>query len=351
MPQVRLGSRLLAPGGKPYVIAEIGVNHGGDLGLAKRLVRLAAEGGASAAKFQSYKADRIASKHSPAYWDTTKEPTESQFELFRKYDKFGAGEFRALADCCGDAQIDFISTPFDAEAVEFLDPLVPFFKVASADLNNVPLLRQIASKRKPVVLSTGASNLDEIGTAVAILNQSGAKDVVLLHCVLNYPCANRNAHINMIKGLQRAFPANVVGYSDHTLPDERMLVLTAAWLSGALVLEKHFTHDKMLPGNDHYHAMDVDDLKKLAENIELLGDVLGEENKTALAAEALAREHARRSIVIDRTLKAGHVITERDVTCKRPAHGISPASWDQVIGRRIRRDLDEDHVLQWDDLT
>ncbi len=351
MPRVMLGSRLLAPGSKPYVIAEIGVNHEGDFELAKRLIRLAGEGGASAAKFQSYKAGRIASKHSPAYWDMTKEPTESQFELFKKYDKFGAEEFRALADCCRAAQIDFISTPFDAEAVEFLDPLVPFFKVASADLNNVPLLRQIASKHKPVVLSTGASNLDEIGTAVAILNQSGAKYVALLHCVLNYPCPNRNAHINMIKGLQRAFPENIVGYSDHTLPDERMLVLTAAWLNGALVLEKHFTHDKKLSGNDHYHAMDVNDLKKFAENVELLSEVLGQENKAALADEATARKHARRSIVVDRTLNAGHVIAERDVTCKRPAHGISPVFWDQVIGRRIRRDLDEDHVLQWDDLT
>ena len=351
MPQVTLGSHVLAPGCRPYVIAEIGVNHEGDLELAKRLISLAKQGGADAAKFQSYKADRIASKYSPAYWDTAKEPTESQFALFKKYDKFGAEEFRTLADCCREMQIDFISTPFDADAVEFLDPLVPFFKVASADLNNVPLLRQVAGKHKPVVLSTGASTLDEIHTAVETLTQAGAKDVVLLHCVLNYPCPNRNAHINMIKGLCRAYPDNVVGYSDHTLPDERMLVLTAAWLNGALVLEKHFTHDKTLPGNDHYHAMDVHDLRKFTENLELLEEVMGQEHKMVLRDEALAREHARRSIVTDRTLKAGHVIAERDITCKRPAHGISPLFWDQVIGRAARRDLDEDHVLQWEDLT
>src|SRR5262249_1627552 len=284
-----LGSRLLAPGSRPYVIAEIGVNHEGNLGLARRLINQAKEGGASAAKFQSYKADRIASKHSPAYWDTTKEPTKSQFALFKKYDKFGAKESRIWADHCLNVQIDFISTPFDADAVEFLDPLVPFYKVASADLNNVPLLRQIASKHKPVVLSTGASTLGEIDMAIDTLTQAGTKDVVLLHCVLNYPCTNCNAHINMIKGVQRAYPHNVVGYSDHTLADERMLVLVAAWLNGALVLEKHFTHDKTLPGNDHYHAMDINDLRKFIENVELVDQVLGQEHKMPLPDEALAR--------------------------------------------------------------
>lgn len=350
-PQVTLGSNTLLPGSRPYVIAEIGVNHEGSLDLARRLIHLAKEGGANAAKFQSYKANRIASKHSPAYWDIAKEPAESQFELFQRYDKFGPEEFRLLADCCREAEIDFISTPFDTEAVEFLNSLVPFFKVASADINNVPLLRQIGSKRKPVVLSTGASTLDEIRFAVETLTQAGAEDVVLLHCVLNYPCPMRNAHINMIKGLQRAYPNNVVGYSDHTLPDERMLVLTAAWLNGALVLEKHFTHDKTLPGNDHYHAMDRDDLLKFIANLDLLEEVLGNEYKSSLDEEAPARQHARRSIVIERALKAGQVITEQDLTCKRPAHGISPLFWDQVIGRTVRRDLDEEHILGWEDLT
>jgi len=351
MPQVTLGTHVLTPGKRPYLIAEIGVNHEGDLSLAKRLIGLAKEGGANAVKFQSYKAERIASKQSPAYWDITKEPTDNQFALFKKYDKFGADEFRVLADSCREMQIDFVSTPFDTYAVEFLDPLVAFFKVASADLNNVPLLRCVARTRKPIVLSTGASTLEEIQVAVEILTSAGANDIVLLHCVLNYPCANHNAHINMIKGLQRAYPSNVVGYSDHTLPDEHMLILTAAWLNGALVLEKHFTHDKTLPGNDHYHAMDVDDLRKFVENIGLLEQVLGQEQKVALRAEAPARAHARRSIVINRNLKSGHVISESDITCKRPADGISPIFWDEVIGRRLGRELKEDHILQWQDLT
>ena len=229
---------------------------------------------------------------------------------------------------------------------------MPFHKIASADLTNVPLLRQVAGKGKPVLLSTGASTLGEIDMAVETLRQAGCKDLVLLHCILNYPCPNGNAHLNMLDGLARAYPEIILGYSDHTLPDERMLVLSAAWLKGAVVLEKHFTHDKTLPGNDHYHAMDVHDLKKFVENVALLEEVLGtESHKAPLAAEAPAREHARRSIVIDRDLPAGHVIAETDITYKRPAHGVSPIHWDEVIGRKTARALEEDHVLQWSDLA
>ena len=351
MPQVQLGSRTIGPDSRPYVIAEIGVNHGGDMALAKRLIDLAKEGGADAAKFQSYKAGRIASKHSPAYWDTSKEPTPSQFQLFTKYDKFGAEEFHELAAHCRSLGIDFVSTPFDSGAVEFLDPVVPFHKIASADLTNLPLLRQVASKGKPVVMSTGASTLAEIDTAVKTLEDAGAKDIVLLHCILNYPCPPGNAHLNMIDGLKRAYPDRVIGYSDHVVPDERMLVLSAAWLKGALVLEKHFTHDKTLPGNDHYHAMNVDDLKKFIANLDFLVQTMGDTHKRPLSDEAPAREHARRSIVIDRPLKAGQAIAEADITYKRPAHGVSPLHWDEIIGRKVARDLEEDHVLQWADLA
>ena len=351
MPSVTLGSTTVSAGTRPYVIAEIGVNHEGKIDLAMKLIDLAREGGANAAKFQSYKAGRIASRHSPAYWDTTKEPTRSQFELFAKYDRFGPAEYERLARHCADVGIDFVSTPFDAGAVDFLEPLMPFYKIASADITNVPLLRQIAAKAKPVLLSTGASTLAEIDTAVATLTTGGCASLVLLHCVLNYPCRNDNAHLNMIAGLRRVYPEHVIGYSDHTLPDERMLVLAAAWLKGALVLEKHFTHDKTLPGNDHYHAMDVRDLRRLQENLKLLTEVLGETHKHPLPDEAAAREHARRSIVVDRPLKTGQIIASSDITYKRPAHGVSPLFWDQVVGRKAARDLPEDHVLHWSDIA
>lgn len=336
---------------QPYIIAEIGVNHEGSLEQAKELIRLAKEGGAHAAKFQTYKAEKIASKYSPAYWDTSKESTTSQYELFKKYDAFGEEEYKMLAEYCGSLGVDFLSTPFDADAVEFLNPLMPLFKIASADLTNVPLLRQVAKLGKPVLLSTGASSLAEIDMAVSELRTHGCSDICLLHCVLNYPTPNENAHLDMLEGLKRAYPELTMGYSDHTLPDERMLILTSAWLKGAVVIEKHFTHDKTLPGNDHYHAMDKDDLLVFNQNINLMTDILGNtQHKAPLKDEGPAREHARRSIVPVKDIEVGTVIEEDMLTYKRPAHGISPLYWDDVIGKRALTTLEEDKPIQWSDL-
>jgi N-acetylneuraminate synthase len=347
-----IGDFQIAPGGMPYIIAEIGVNHENSMERAFELIELAKAGGAHAAKFQSYKAATLASKHSPAYWDTSKEPTLSQRALFAKYDSFGSGEYRRLAAHCAAVGIDFLSTPFDSEAVDFLDELMPCYKIASADITNVPMLRKVASKGKPVVLSTGASTIGEIELAVATLEQAGCTNIALLHCVLNYPTENQNAGLRMLEGLARCFPDRTLGYSDHTFPQHDLPALQVAYLNGALILEKHFTHDKTLPGNDHYHAMDVDDLRRFRERLATITELQGSDSaKHPLPSEAPAREHARRSIVINRHLAAGAVLTEDDLTCKRPAHGISPVHWDAVIGRRLVAEREEDHVLQWSDLV
>ncbi len=351
-PSIRLGSRLIGDDSLPYVIAEIGVNHEGSLDLAKKLIDLAKAGGADAAKFQTYKADTLASKHSPAYWDLSKEPTTSQHKLFQKYDSFGPPEYRALAKHCEDVEIDFVSTPFDKSAVELLDPLMPFFKIASADLTNTPLLRQVGGTGKPVVLSTGASNAAEVREAVNTLKSSGCEELSLLHCVLNYPTADENAHLGMITGLRRDYPDVVIGYSDHTVPDASMTALTASYLLGARVIEKHFTHDKSLPGNDHYHAMDSADLRVFIENVRRLDMMIGsDESKEPIETEEISRLNARRSIVLDADVRKGEALTESMLTYKRPGTGVSPVHWDAVIGRRVARDLERDHVLQWEDLV
>lgn len=319
---------------------------------AKRLIDLAKQGGAHAAKFQSYKADTLASKHSPAYWDTNKEPTQSQHQLFQKYDNFGPDDYIALAEHCSKVDIDFISTPFDDAAIEFLDPLVPFFKIASADLTNVPFLRKAAAKGKPIVLSTGACTLGEIDIAVDTLVQAGCDDIVLLHCILNYPTENANAHLGMITGLQRAYPDRMVGYSDHTLPDDAMTSLITAHLLGSMVIEKHFTHDKTLPGNDHYHAMDVHDLTRFVALVDRIHILLGPaDHKAPISTEAISRRNARRSIVLARDVPIGHRLTAVDLTYKRPGTGVSPLHWDEVLGRISTRPLQADHVLQWEDLS
>jgi sialic acid synthase SpsE len=347
---IQLGSRVISDNSMPYIIAEIGVNHEGSMERAKELIYLAKEGGADAAKFQSYKAETLASKHSPAYWDTSKEPTLSQYELFKKHDGFGEEEYTELADYCHRTGIDFVSTPFDDRAVDFLAPLVPCIKIASADITNLPLLRKTATKGKPVLLSTGASTLAEIELAIAELYKCGCSSVALLHCVLSYPTRYESTHLNMIIGLQTAFPNHIVGYSDHALPDEGMLVLTAAYLKGARIIEKHFTFDKRLPGNDHYHAMDLYDLRKFKAALALLAKIEGNRHKTPLPDEALAIQNARRSIVLKKPANKGEILTECILTCKRPGFGISPIHWDKVIGKKTVRNLPEDHLLQWWDL-
>jgi N-acetylneuraminate synthase len=342
-----IGNFTLGDNLQPYIIAEIGVNHEGNIELAKRLIDEAAEGGAHAAKFQSYKAGLIASKNSPAYWDQTKEPTDSQYKLFQKYDGFGPEEYIALAKHCKKMGIDFMSTPFDLDAVDFLEPLMPAFKVASADITNVPLIRKCAATGKPLIISTGAATLPEIEFALSTAKAAGAKRISLLHCVLNYPTPEENAQLGMITTLKRIFPDTVIGYSDHVAPDKTISALEAAMLLGASVLEKHFTHDKSLPGNDHYHAMNKDDLKAFI-NKAVKYKIMISDNSKDLSKEQAAITHARRSIVANGNIPKGKVITEADLIAKRPAHGVSPVHWDNVVGKTANRDINDDDLISWE---
>jgi len=330
----------------PYIIAEAGVNHEGSMDLAKRLIDEAKEGGAHAIKFQTYKADTIASKHSPSYWDTTKEPTASQHELFKKYDTFWKKEYETLKKYCDKAEIEFISTPFDAESARFLNDLMPVFKISSSDITNFPFIEQICGFKKPILLSTGASHMWEVEEAVDIIEKHG-NTLCLLHCVLNYPTPNKNANLGMIWDIRNTFPQHVPGYSDHTLPQNMEVVHTAALL-GAAVIEKHFTHDKTLPGNDHYHAMDKEDLKKFWKQWKATEELLGSFTLVALPEEELARKNARRSLVAARDIPAGKVIEEKDLTWKRPAHGISPKHFKEVLTKKTSKHIKEDDILQWD---
>lgn len=334
----------------PYIIAEIGVNHEGSIELAKRLIDEALSGGAHAAKFQSYKASKIASKNSPAYWDQTKESTDSQFKLFQKYDGFDEEEYIELAKYCDEVGIHFMSTPFDIEAVDFLAPIMPAFKIASADINNVPLIRKCASQGKPLIISTGAATFPEIEFALNTAKNAGAVEISILHCVLNYPTPEDNAQLGMIETLKRVFPDVVIGYSDHVAPDESISALEVAMLSGACILEKHFTHDKSLPGNDHYHAMNEQDLKAFCKKQATYKRLVSGSSKD-LSKEAAARLHARRSIVANGDIAAGTTITEDMIIAKRPAHGISPVHWDEIIGKKVTKDIKDDELVCWSNFS
>lgn len=340
---------------RPYIIAEMGVNFYdtarvmgiSPLEAAKLYIDKAAEVGIDCAKFQSYKAGTIVSKNSPAYWDTSKEPTKTQYELFQKFDSFGENEYKELCAYSHKKGIDFTSTPFDYASADYLENLVDFYKISSSDLSNLPFVYYIGAKNKPVYLSVGASYLSEVDEAVRTLKKAGCREIALLHCVLSYPTAPENANLLVIKTLKKTFPDVQVGFSDHVVPDSKMMTLAAAYMLGAEVIEKHFTLDKTLPGNDHYHAGNPEDFKKAIDNFRWINLVLGNPEKTVLDCEQIPRREARRSLVTTRDMKAGEKITQNDIMPKRPGTGISPRYTDIIIGREIKQDIKEDTILTW----
>ena len=348
--KIKLGKKIVSKKTPPYIIAEIGVNHECSLSMAKKLIYLAKKGGADAAKFQTYKAHLITSKFAKSYWDTKKEKTKSQFELFKKYDLFERYHYKKLSDYCKKLKIEFISTPFDIEAVDMLDDLVKFYKISSSDITNFPLLKKVASKKKPIVLSTGASTLKEIKKALDYLKKNKCTKIVILHCILNYPTNDSEANLNMISSLERNFPNHVIGYSDHTLPSKDMRNITTAFLLGARVIEKHFTIDKKKNGNDHYHSMDFKDLKRMTHRIKELRKIIGNKEKNVLKSEKNSRRSARRSIVAKKFIKKNKLIKLSDLICKRPGIGLEPEKIRFVVGKKATKNLIEDHIITKSDI-
>lgn len=341
---------------KLYLIAEMGVNFYDTakqlnitpLEAAKLYIDKAAEAGIDCAKFQSYKANTIVSKNSPAYWDTTKEATKTQYELFQKFDGFGESEYKELCDYTHSKGMDFTSTPFDYASADYLYDMVDFYKISSSDLSNIPFIKHIAAKGKPMVVSVGAAYLSEVDEAIRAIKEVGNNDISILHCVLSYPTDPKDANLRIIETLKKVFPDVKVGFSDHVAPDPTMMTLATAYILGSEIIEKHFTLDKTLTGNDHYHSGDPEDFKKARANFDMIDTVLGNPEKTVLDCELVPRREARRSLVLTRSMKAGEKITEKDIMPKRPGTGISPKYTDIVLGRAVKQDLEEDTILTWD---
>lgn len=333
-----------------YFIAEIGVNHEGNIEKAFQMVEEVADAGAHAAKFQAYKAEKLVVKSAKAYWDTSYETETSQLALFKKYDSFGAREYSLIQEKCQQCGIDFMATPFDLEAVEMINELSNVFKIASADLTNKPLLEAIAKKEKDVILSTGASSYDEIEIALNTLKQNGSKSIALLHCVLNYPCKISNSYLSHILNLKEKFENDMVtiGYSDH-IPsseanDDQLII---ALSMGCRVFERHYTHDTSLEGNDHYHALDKNSLKNIINRIKgVLPSIQECDENHVLSKQSEARDQARRSLVTKHSLQVGHVLQKDDLICKRPGTGISPTMIEDFVGKKIGTDVEEDTILK-----
>lgn len=327
---------------RPYLIAEAGVNHEGDLEVALEMVRAVARSGWNAIKFQTYTAEKLASKnHSRAYWDTTEEPETSQFKLFSKFRALSETDYDAIRQECARHSVEFLTTYFSIDDMLTFGKALRFVKVASADISNVPLLRAAGSVSREILLSVGAASDEEIEFAVNTLRAVNSKiEITLLHCILNYPTAVNNANLFRIPHLFRTFPGLKVGYSDHTkfVPGSPNASVLSVAL-GATVIEKHFSLDLTKSGNDHYHSADESGLKEIRERIDVVCELVGDESNDVLAIQKQAREEARRRVFSKHPLPRGHKITEDDVIPLRGSMGLSASLWDSIIGSVTRREI------------
>jgi N-acetylneuraminate synthase len=348
--EIELGGVPVGDGHRPYVIAEIGSNHNGDMDLCRRLIDAAADAGADAVKFQSWSESSLIAREeydrNPDYADKKKH-FGSLREMVRAYQLTAEQHLQAQA-WCRERGVAFCSSAFSPEEVDLLVELdVPFIKVASMDVTYLPLLLAVARAQRPVLLATGMATLGEVERAVEAVRSTGNEQLVLLHCVSVYPPEYESIRLRNIPMLREAFDVPV-GFSDHTLGTAIPL---AAIALGACVVEKHFTIDKDMEGWDHAISADPGEMRTIVDEGANVWASLGGSRRVVSAAEVEKRERFRRSLVLRRDLAAGHVLGEDDLTAKRPGTGISPADLGYVVGRTLAAAMREDDVLRWEDLT
>ena len=328
------------------IIAEAGVNHNASMEMARRMVREAAHAGADYVKFQTAVPELVISSIAPKaeYQKETTGEGESQLDMCRAI-HLPLSAYAELAELCREEGIGFMSTPFDLVSIDTLAPLgMDYWKIPSGEITNLPYLRKIASKGGKVILSTGMSTLDEVETAVSVLEKGGIprRDVILLHCTTQYPTPMEDVNLRAMDTLA-TLGCGGIGYSDHTLGIE---VPIAAAARGAAVIEKHFTLDKNLPGPDHRASLEPAELKAMVDAVRNIEVALGTGVKTAAPSEVANINVARKSIVAARDIKCGETFTEENITVKRPGGGINPMLWDDVIGKRASRDFTYDTLIE-----
>lgn len=326
------------------IIAEAGVNHNGNIIIAKKMIDFAKEAGVDYIKFQTFIPENLVSKYAKKaeYQKITTASDESQLQMLRKL-MLSKNEFIELSDYCKATSIGFISTPFDLESVDFLNSFnMDFWKVPSGEITNLPYLVEIAKTGKPIILSTGMSDLDEIDAALNVLHSNGAGKITLLHCNTQYPTPIEDVNLNAMLTLKDRYKCDV-GYSDHTLGIE---VPIAAVALGATVIEKHFTLGSNMEGPDHRASLEPKEFKSMVSAIRNIEKALGTGNKVASPSETENKDIARKSIVASRMIKKGEVFSKDNITTKRPGSGISPMRWYNVIGAVAKRDFQEDELIE-----
>lgn len=329
--------------GKTLIIAEAGVNHNGSLEIAKKLVRTAKECGADIVKFQTARLDSLVSKFAEMadYQKANTGKVESQKEMLSRL-LLSFEDFVELAAYCKEVGIMFLSTPFDIESIRFLNDMQDIWKVPSGEITNYPYLVEIAKTGKRVILSTGMSDMDEIRAALDLLKKNGSGEITVLHCTTEYPAPLNEVNLNVMTTLRNEFGCKV-GYSDHTKGIE---VSLAAVAMGAEAIEKHFTLDRNMEGPDHKASLEPDELKALVDGIRNIELAKGSFEKAPTESELKNRAVARKSIVAARDIKRGEVLTEENLTTKRPGSGISPMRWKEVVGTAAKRDFTEDELIE-----
>jgi N-acetylneuraminate synthase len=347
---VKIANREIGPNHDPFVIAEIGVNYDNDMSYAEELIKAAKRADVDAVKFQTYTPSKIVAFTSPKYWKDDL-PEETQYEFFERSNTFYHKETRELARLCKKNKINFMSTPFDLESIDLLADLgIPAFKIASADITNYPLLRKAAKVGKPVLLSTGAATIGEIEKATEAVTGEGNEEIVLLHCILAYPTPYEHSNLRMIQSLHDIFPKFEVGWSDHVIPDDSIVIPTVAAAMGASVIEKHFTTDRTREGNDHFHSVDEEQMTRLVKNVRMARVSLGQYLKQPIEVEAPARMNARRSIAAARPIGKGELFTAENLIMLRPGTGVHPVFLNKIVGHKAKRNVKAGYLLEWDDV-
>ncbi|MBU5591095.1 N-acetylneuraminate synthase [Clostridium sp. MSJ-4] len=319
-----------------FIIAEAGVNHNGDINIAKKLVDAAVEAGVDAVKFQTFKVENLVTKKAPkADYQKETTGTGNQYEMLKKLE-LSYEDHIILKKYCEEKGILFISTPFDFESVDLLEKLnIPLYKISSGDLTNIPLLKYIAKLNKPMIVSTGMANLGEVEVAIEAINETGNNKISLLHCTSNYPTNYKDVNLNAMNTLKNAFKLPV-GYSDHTVGIE---VPIAAVTMGACIVEKHFTLDKSMEGPDHKASLNPEELRKMLLGIRNIEEAFGDGIKKCNSNEESSKKVARKSIVARVNIEKGQTISYENITFKRPANGISPIFIDDLIGKKAICDI------------
>jgi len=348
MKEIKIQGKIFGGDNSCYTIAEAGANHDGKLEKAFKLIDAAIETKTDSIKFQTYKAQNLVTKTAPKYWKD-ENPNETQYDVFKKLDSLTNDEWRQIFEYAEKKKITCFSTPFDEQSVDFLYSLnVPAFKIASADITHIPLIKHTAKKQLPLFISTGMASPLEIQDAVDAIEEVGNNSIIIMHCMTSYPTKPEDANLEIIRTLTKKYPNYVIGYSDHTIG---ITIPTCSTFYGAKCIEKHFTFDNSLKDSpDHSLSLDTDGFAEMVRQIRISEISRGMSFRQDFDSEAEAIKFARRSIVSTQDIPKGAIIKKEMLDVKRPGTGIQPKFLDKIIGSIVIHDIDNDIPIQWDDI-